>query len=194
MSEFSDRPFVAGTLVGLRAFNVDSLGRLIGPTYGQVFKPGENDAECRRRRDVLFGGWHIPPSLSIGPEVPSVSREAVEARSPKHTLAGVNCGCGFYAYFDGGNDYGDPSRVTAIIEGYGVCTVGARGFRASKARLLALVNKPKRRPSHLWERMLSNYAEVQHFADLRPALSAHPLSIGEVPTPADDDFWTRDPQ
>lgn len=45
MSDFSGIPFAAGTITGLRAWGIDDYGRLVGG-YGQVWRPGENVAEC----------------------------------------------------------------------------------------------------------------------------------------------------
>lgn len=162
MTDFSDRPFVAGSLVGLRAFAVDRLGRLTGPSFGGVFRPGENVAQCggsnatlaaihQATRDVAravarftvtYNGQAYPASLSGPPSEPSTPKP--------HVTAGVDCACGYYAYFDGTNTYAQPDRVAAIIEGYGVCTVGDRGFRAEKARLLAIVDPSMRRWWQTW--------------------------------------------
>lgn len=169
MSEFSDRPFVAGSLVGLRAFDVDSLGRLVGPSYKTVFKPGVNEAECRgfaaatrgiprdaelvqawgTARAGLSGFSYSDPRwtlrLSDGNAKGYQTLEELTADYPPppdatHTVGAADCSCGYYAYFDGGNDYETDGRVTVIVEGTGVCTVGGRGFRASRGRLLAFVN------------------------------------------------------
>jgi len=133
MSEFGDRPFVAGSLIGVRAFDADKLGRLVGVNYPQIFTPGENTAKC-------FGG-----GLTFFVHVMSetLGRRPGEERPkspPQHVTAGVGCSCGFYAYYDGHSDYSERGRVTALIEGFGVCSVGTRGFRAEKARLVALVD------------------------------------------------------
>lgn len=141
MTDFSDRPLVAGSVVGLRAFEVDKLGRLVGPAYGGVFKPGENVGECRRSKGH---GWLLS-TLSVDPATFRLVQQSAEPSEPEpkktkpHQVGQVGCTCGFYAYTDERNDYAEPSRVAAVVEGYGVCTVGDRGFRAEKARLLALV-------------------------------------------------------
>lgn len=126
MSDFSDRPFMAGSVVGQRSFLVDDLGRLTGVSQRAVFRPGENVAVC------------------------------VE-RSRPHQIATVNCGCGFYAYFDGGaNPYHRDECVEGLVEGYGVCSVGERGFRAEKARLVALVLPNPTRTHPAWFDRLSD--------------------------------------
>lgn len=137
MSDFDGRRLVAGTIRGLRSFRVTSEGVLTGVTQVDCeFKPGLNHAICLGR-NWLFPGW---------------ARKWLEAATaPDHQIAGLGCGCGFYAYFDGKNDYhihtlidealspGHVAGLSAIIEGTGVVTAGDRGFRAQKARLVALV-------------------------------------------------------
>lgn len=227
MSDFSDRPFVAGSLVGLRAFAVDRLGRLVGPSYPQIFTPGDNEAECKKdpyvesmyaslrsMQESVYRAYYTPPptpsqpkrsrwhiggsTASVSPapnDVPlaSAAVEKVKApEKPKHSLAGLDCHCGFYAYFDGRNDYKDPDRIAAIIEGFGVCTVGTRGFRASKARLVAIVVPGKKFPEAKFSRVVHNYPDVPLYTSRRKAIEAHPLTPPEVPTPETcDDFWTR---
>lgn len=271
MTEFSDRPFAAGSLIGLRAFAVDALGRLRGPSYDQVFTPFENEAECRRPSGGYDSVWSaFPFSVALGardpfysfpsryligqqdpepeelpqaptsrrrfpwvrrttapegtgaadaagyarggfvrpltPSAPSVEelnaaaavaeeskRKAEEAEAKflaEHTLAGLNCGCGFYAYFDGRNDYMSRGYVAALIEGYGVCTVGSAGFRASKARLVALIEPNQKKVAV--SLIARNYPDVPIYPTKAAAIAAHPLSTGAAPAnPSDDDFWTR---
>lgn len=153
MSEFSDRPFVAGSVVGLRAFSVDSLGRLTGPSHGGIFKPDENVAQCLKRGSFSSAIWEMDVQLArlSGRPIPPRPGSSSTATSTDHQVGQVTCSCGFYAYFDGSNTYAKPDRVTAIIEGYGVCTVGDRGFRAEKARLLAIVDPGKTRIWNTWQ-------------------------------------------
>lgn len=149
MTDFSDRPLVAGSLIGLRSFCVDELGRLTGIHQKAVFTPEENLAECKA--DPYVRNMQRTLSLSVERMYASgvfpmmIERPTPSAGAKDHVVGSVDCACGFYAYFDGGNDYADKGDVTALIEGYGVCTVGDRGFRASKARLVAFV-APGRKP------------------------------------------------
>lgn len=164
MSDFSDRPLVAGSLTGVRAFSVDRLGRLSGPSHGGIFGPSENVATCSSparawfkaaRRLSALSQWSItyntpyPSSLSFDPPAAEVQTEA-EGAAPtegeRHQIAGMACACGYYAYFDKGNNpHAGKTTVHALIEGYGVCTVGERGFRAEKAKLVALVDPTAKR-------------------------------------------------
>lgn len=211
MSDFSDRPFVAGSVVGLRAFAVDQLGRLYGPSIQQVFTPGENVAVCRKEEAQTWTMWGVPmPKLTFTVNPPpvfasdpssgevtakyqvGVAEAAVKAKECEHTVGGLGCSCGFYAYFDGQNDYKTGRNIAAVIEGYGVCTVGTRGFRAAKARLLALV-EPKSGVSPMVAGYIRrNYPDVPIFAKKRLALAEFPLTVPEpTATPNDSDFWTR---
>lgn len=228
MSEFSDREFHVGSLVGLRAFAVDSLGRLSGPSQGGIFTPGVNEAECKvdpytkaMQAQVALLEAHLAGMNQIrhghGKKRESAQRPPAKtaAPAPRHTVAGLGCKCGFYAYFDGLNDYMRTGRVAAVVEGFGLYTLGTRGFRTSKARLLALIEPPMGRleggfvfnpfgtttnpaPSTpamtplLWSYVRRNYSEVPVFTTEDAALAEYPLYEPEVPTPGTtDDFWTR---
>jgi hypothetical protein len=148
MSEFSDRPLVAGSILGLRSFRVTDDGVLTGVMQRQYrFKDGANEAQCANHEINVFIWSAMQRALRANLGLPS---PVVEPRP--HQVAGKSCTCGFYAYFDGSNDYNlylvlesmvetrkPASGFTGIIEGTGVVTVGSRGFRAEKARLVALV-------------------------------------------------------
>src|SRR6201988_764924 len=115
MSDFSDRPFVAGSLTGVRSFRVDSLGRLAGPTYPQVFTPGETLAICRvspidrAMRAQIYSVAAFTGVAGPAPEEPG-----------EHHVAQRSCGCGFYAYYDNGhNPHHHAGQVLGLIEGYG---------------------------------------------------------------------------
>lgn len=124
---FNKRPFVAGSLTGIRAFRVDADGRLTGVIHKVRFEAELNTATCL-----------IPPFMQMMRTIAQATANSKLPR-PEHHVAGVGCSCGFYAYFRGRNSYIGNAQVAGIIQGYGVCTVGNRGFRAEKARLVALV-------------------------------------------------------
>ncbi|OYO16613.1 hypothetical protein CGZ93_17795 [Enemella dayhoffiae] len=216
---FSERPFAAGSLVGLRAFRVDGLGRLTGVRYQRVWHPGVNEAECVPRDDSLAmfnlttifnplasirlsGITGSPAEEKTRTDDEKVLWERPEPEldlpEPPHQLAGMDCTCGFYAYFDGRNDYYSEGithdlMVSGIIEGYGVCTVGSRGFRASKARLLALIaDNPDDLARHAvaYARLRKLYPDVPWYDTEVDAITAHPLS-DMLPAPDSPDFWTR---
>lgn len=132
-----------GAATGIRVWRVDPLGRLTGWSYPKVWTPGENTAECGRRRRTeectrgecgrYHGGtWGGLPD-------PCTEPDPCGGDSP-------DCGCGFWAYHDGVTQFGDGSGVVGIVEGYGKTTVGTKGFRSQKARIVALAF-PKPDPS-----------------------------------------------
>jgi len=126
-NDFSTRPFVAGALTGIRSFKVADGGQLTGVMHPHDFNPGVNVADCCIRHSGAFamtvcGQRHKPPA--------------------NHRPGTLTCTCGFYAYFDRGhNQFNYPGNVLALIEGFGLMSVGARGFRAEKARLVAFIDE-----------------------------------------------------
>lgn len=145
MHEFSDRPFVAGSVIGLRAFWVHPNGMLDAPIYDHLFTSGVNEADCPM----------TPDGRAFNRAMLNADRRA--AGKPQfdydgHTVAAADCTCGFYAYADGKNDYLRPNadrghlRIAGIVEGTGVVTIGRRGFRASKLRILGLIQPQVRMP------------------------------------------------
>lgn len=214
MSEFSDEAFVAGSLTGIRTFRVDKLGRLTAVNFPDpVWTPGENVAVCRKGRDfpagarlsfgppgsyggfsgLLGGGYSV--YFDDPPPVVTALRAAEKVEPlppPVHQVAQLNCTCGYYAYFDNGDN---PNHcrgldVYGVIEGYGRATVGARGFRCEKAVIKALIIKPKH--ATRLARVASNYAEVAVFPSRADAFEAFPLTPPDPLSPdTTPDFWTR---
>lgn len=65
-----------------------------------------------------------------------------------HVVGQLDCTCGYYAYLNGRyTEHASSHHPMGIIEGYGVVTIGERGFRASKARLLCLIGSDT--PPHI---------------------------------------------
>lgn len=206
--EFSTRPFIAGTLTGLRCWRVDSFGRLLAMNQfpNPVWTPGENDAECHRQwaEDKYHLSWVSPTNISATyaslaaggglkwntfddrpPEMPP--------RVPVHDIADLECVCGFYAYFDtAANQYAQADSIYGLIEGYGLVSAGERGFRASKARIKALV-LPKTNQTATAMRVAVNYGDIPIFSTIEAMVKKHPLALpSDVPTPDSiPDFWTR---
>jgi hypothetical protein len=185
-SEFAGvMDFGVGTVKGVRSFEVDPLGRLRGLNYSQVWKPGENEAQCLKYQgpySTALGLTNSPPlpvgglshymgvpvvggrmtmdswtmtrrvelsladGRNIGLECTAEAWDEIVKQNggdggatfvfPKHEMA--NCRCGFYGYYDGSDDFKRDATVSAVVEGYGEVLIGTRGFRASKARVLAL--------------------------------------------------------
>lgn len=212
--DFTDRPFVAGTLTGVRCFRLDKLGRLnaMNSFPNPVWTPGENIAECHRQWAIdenvkFYQNPSFPASSVITSNNFTASMQSMinsitygggsnfdmqYYHVPEHDVAAQDCVCGFYAYFDNGNNPHDsPGAVHGVIEGYGRLTVGARGFRCPKARIKALV-LPKVRSALLMQ-VAVNYDGIRIFTSIDEALKVFPLTLpGDVPNPANTpDFWTR---
>ena len=181
---FTGPALAAGTILGVRAFDIDNLGRLRGVTHADVFRPGENIARCRATPQ---GRWaHVPGGMTWAMDEPR-----------EHHPGSADCECGYWAHYDGTHSYEAPARATAIIEGYGLVTLGTSGFRAGKARLVALVP-----PSHLpvAARVADLYgaAGVPIYRTLADALTEHPVTHPRRdPLPHPDthpNFWALDEQ
>ena len=182
--DFTGPALAAGTVLGVRAFDIDRLGRLRGVAHADVFRPGENVARCRAAPE---GRW-TPGSSGI-----TWTADETSAHRP----GSAECGCGYWAHYDGTHSWESTLRASAIIEGYGLVTLGTSGFRAGKARLVALVP-----PAHLpvAARVADVYgsAGVPIYRTLADALTEHPVTHPRRdPLPHPDthpDFWALDEQ
>ena len=221
MSDFSDRPFVAGVITGLRAFRIDPLGRLTGVVHRDVWTPGENVGVCHKSAtDQTFRAFSTGGYIMDGGRKGKGSGRRddlynfyIQPPAPlrKHPIASASCECGYYAYFDGGNDYLSQSsnawaalyiggtedrapRVGAIVNGYGLVTVGSRGFRAEKAEVIALISpmSDQARYAVPFEKVRHNYPDLPVIATEREAVELYPLTDPQPVAPESaDDFWTR---
>jgi hypothetical protein len=104
------------------------------------------------------------------------------------------CKHGFYAYYEGSNDYHDQSSgVNAVIKGFGDATIGTRGFRCMKAEIVALHFDTDRVSLPTQSLIRRNYPGVPIFKTFEVMVGEFPPSVGEskVGPDADPDFWTR---
>jgi hypothetical protein len=205
--ECSGPEFAVGSLRGVRTWSVDRLGRLTGVSYTQVWTPGENTASCRigdlgglstsgqiirtvspLDDPVVQTMRSLAYAMAANAGASSKTRESCSRLSP-------DCTCGFYAYHDGVADYHPISYcIEGIIDGYGLTTVGTRGFRCEKARIVALlIRDSDRRNLPRCSLVERNYPDVPVFRKRKQMLAAFPCDNGGlVPSPANDpDFWTR---
>lgn len=141
---FDDRELVAGSLVGVRRFKVDALGRLTGVSVRDVWRPGVNQAVCRGPElqvgDVYTRGPYSGTVTISEAFVEHANTHRVGSKDcPNRLLAGH--GCGYYAFFEpdttGNHGYG-AGMLHGIVEATGLASVGAKGFRAEKAEIVAL--------------------------------------------------------
>lgn len=162
-SEFEGPPLIAGTLLGTRHFAIRYDGALTGPTYPVEWGPGENLAVHRM---AYWGDFNLPPQ--------------------DHPVAKSGCTCGFYAYYDiGDSPYGKAGHEPvhpAIIEAYGRVSVGPRGFRAAKARIIAISSQAPEppwfevaeEPAHFTGLVSRHYPDVKVYASTERMLAEHP--------------------
>lgn len=169
--------FAAGVVTGTRSFEVDKLGRLLGVAYKAIWTPGENVAKCMVRDDYAM-------FYSESDRAPR------EATRPEHSI--VDCAHGFYGYYEGSNDYYEHGRVMGVVEAYGETIIGSRGFRASKARIVAL-HIPSEISVGRRRLIARNYPGVAVFDSFDAMVAEFPpddAGLGLNPT-TDPDFWTR---
>ncbi len=164
--DFGDRPLVAGSVRGVRAFqfihyalSAGSPDKLVSLGHQHIWEPGVNAARC-------IPVWPVP------------DRE--------HDVASIGCSCGIYAYWASEADNlrdrtGWDRRVIGIIEGHGTLVAGARGFRSEKARIVALVARTWGLAHDQEEKLRAVAAEfgVPLFDTLDEALVEFPLTTAE---------------
>lgn len=148
-------PLVVGTALGRRTFFLDEHGVLRGVTYRAPWRDGENVAECfvTKRVAPTAGPTYthataLPPYVAAGVIFPGDDIEvqpwtlAPGFKWDRCDGLAPDCGCGFYAYHSVETTYavgGAGCKVIAIIEGYGKLILGDKGYRASKARIAAVL-------------------------------------------------------
>lgn len=168
MSEFSGCDLALGSVHGVRQWGVDDLGRLSGVSHSNfVWRPGENVARCPRRRTAACkagecGNDHINTGLT-GYLTVAVSGITLTPSPGYCTEPGVcdtpaTCVCGFWAYYDRARWNDDAVR--GVIEGYGKTTLGTKGFRCEKAKIVALCLPDTSRGLRRWPDMVLVAAAV----------------------------------
>jgi hypothetical protein len=130
-----------GVVIGVRSWSLRTLANvptLLGPFFPIEWTPGENVATCRKTGYLCgfmadAGGEHKHGA--------SCGRGIVPCGDTPGPVGG--CRCGLHAYQEGSIDWGLAlNKVSGVIEGYGRVVLGSRGFRATKARILALFVPP----------------------------------------------------
>jgi hypothetical protein len=171
--EFAGLDFGVGVVRGARSFRVTTDGELTGIVYHQVWAPGENLAICRRT-PLFETVWTVNAD---GFNIPTVVPDT-RYQSLPDTM--TSCKHGFYAYYDGSNNFRQTGNFCAgVIEGYGEVVIGTRGFRAMKARIVAL--QPDT-PTQL-EACFNNYPDIPLFDSFDSMLAEFPPDVPERTTP-----------
>lgn len=157
----------------------------------------ESKPPKRRRR-----GRTTDPSPYLEPSLTSWEREAVYGRrcgepschNGRHIVDSghrfdADCQCGFWAYDEAGfKPHGD---VIGAIEGYGKVTVGTKGFRAEKARIVAIScenGEGTRHSRSALARLTALYPDAAFANDLSELIDGHPEVLRSWPE-VGEDFW-----
>lgn len=137
-------PDVVGALTGIRVWRIGDDGTLLGAFMPSPWGPGVNTAQCfhteRIRVHSVFGlgdtdgrPWfdkhgvpHLPTNWEWSRSCPGVARS--------------NSGCGFYAATGNSKPRGITGDVVGVVEMWGNVEFGPLGLRASKARIVAVVD------------------------------------------------------
>jgi len=173
---FGQMDFALGSVRGARTFKLGPDDHLMGLVFQSIWLPGLNNAECRR-----MGGVDKPFYIPVSKRA-ITEGETTDLREAPHSIAG--CSHGFYAYYDGSNDYHNTGDIHGMIEGYGEVVIGTRGFRAMKAKIVALSFAETIRLADK-DRVLATmhtYAGVPIFDTFEMMVSAYPPSKGEDPS------------
>jgi hypothetical protein len=155
VSEYGAKPLFPGAVArGMRTWQVDRAGRLYGMSYPQPWKAGENKATCYSEQAAIVtdeGINQVVGGCSCGICAgPTTSSRITKMRQVPHPISSA-CMCGYYAITEGhDNEYMHTvewrfprmARIEGIVEGYGSVVIGSKGFRAEKARIVALVISP----------------------------------------------------
>lgn len=132
---------VAETFFGYRAFRITSEGRAPTGRISPALLKRNNEADWTR--GALRGVFKTAYQWGAGKNMamclrPGAAEHKMVQGSP-HSLMLPACDCGFWAYTNGEHllNLSGPGCL-GIIEGWGRMVLGPHGFRAEKARVVAL--------------------------------------------------------
>ncbi len=205
-------------VVGVRVFRVDDMGRLRGVTHQDIWRPGENTAACHAPGPRMPSRPMGPVSLQNQPWYLTFDDPFHTAKSQRRAARKADvrmkeweeecrrirdewkghgldkCEHGFWAYYTPQGRFASADTVYAVVEGFGECVIGTKGFRASKARIVALSLPPTTNEMYGYQLSLvqRNYPHVPTYPSLTRMLAEHPLSRN--PEPDGEDFWTEPTQ
>lgn len=188
---FAGLGFAIGSVRGVRTFRyvnrieewaqLGASGQLMGLYYPQIWTDGVNIAECRKQDQTFnyFGkkAYEDYENGRVDREVLPVQKFDPVPTGGEHM---PKCNCGFYGYYDGSNDYYDPTKygpdlIAGIVEGFGEVMIGARGFRCTQARILALYIPDKHAAREL---ITAHYPTIPVFASFERMVEAYPEDDG----------------
>ncbi len=164
--------FALGSVTGARAFMVNPDGWLTGLYYKQIWTPGENIAMCRKRATMTspYGMARTAGPVDDNAPAPPIERGHL-----------AQCLCGFHGFYEGSNDYNTVKNprtmhISGMVEGYGECIIGSRGFRCVKARIIAIQITPA--VGAVFDKVIRNYASIPMFSTFADMVAEFPPNNG----------------
>lgn len=161
MEGFNGPELVLGSIYGVRHFSWRGGHGLSGVSHQFPWEAEENEAVCfatsgRKPKSWKRAKWCIETHgedhneekmkavsawLGVAPLELEMACLEVDEWEDTHTPGDPACGCGFWAYYGEGLDspYAGQNRIAGVIEGYGRTTLGTKGFRCEKAKIVALM-------------------------------------------------------
>lgn len=160
---------------------------LVGATYGlrtfRVTSAGDLHPVTHFTADTWRGGW-------------AIAKCASSEHHPNEPVPARGCRCGIYSWTDLEHlraEYEQARSLVTVIGLEGRTFLGARGYRSSKARVVALWANPATIPDELRVRICSRLDEpVTSYSDIREMVSAYPgLSLWGAPARRGVSWWVR---
>jgi hypothetical protein len=126
------RPLVAGSLRGYRTWRLQRRGSSAS---------GDPLPLTSVTRRVVWG-----PTLTAccTPDVTASSGQGPAIPVGDHRAPAVGCRCGIYGWYDPTDTGILRAGVFGVIEASGLILMGERGFRAERARIVAVVSRKRR--------------------------------------------------
>ena len=144
----------------------------------------------------VYGEPGDPEYDCIAAEIDECERRIKVVRQKAEEFLGTDhsidaCSHGFYGYYEGSNDYYRDGMVMGVVEAFGEVVIGSRGFKSTKAKLLALYipDSVDYKKAALVKR---NYKDVAFFPSFNAMMLEFPPDVNTVdePDPSnDEDFW-----
>jgi len=166
-----ENPWSSVPVRGWRQWRIHDT-TLTGISHREPWHPGVNECICKVTPGQVFSNmiWDW------------THNQWMLGKDPGHDFE--SCTCGFYArfYHDAYTERYD-SHISGMIEGWGDVVLGPEGFRASKAKVVALVIP--RKEKWLWtieaepQRSIRRAYDVPIFDTSEEMLAAFPIEQGE---------------
>jgi hypothetical protein len=156
----------------------------------------DNEPPEVKNDTFVYGEPGDPEYDCIAAEMDECQRRIKVVKDKANEFLGTDhsidaCSHGFYGYYEGSNDYYRDGMVMGVVEAFGEVVIGSRGFKSTKAKLLALYipDSVDYKKAALVKR---NYKDVAFFPSFNAMMLEFPPDVNTVeePDPSnDEDFW-----